>query len=238
MTVLAFAGVKHSPGVTTLALAAASACPGTALLVEADPAGGDIAARAGLALDPGIVSLAAAARNGMRPDVLASNLQHLGDGVDLLAGPASPRHSTTALSAIAQPLSDLFANLDHELIVVDLGRMDDPTMVLPLLRVADHVVLLLRATAEDVVAARSRIDELERHAVLVTIAVIASGPFPFGEITAALGASAAVSLPWDPRAARALGSRIASDRWLTRSALMRSARELTGLTTEPEVVPS
>lgn len=238
MTVLAFAGVKHSPGVTTLALAVASAQPGPALIVEADPAGGDIAARAGLALDPGIVSLAAAARNGMSPDVLAANLQRLSDGVDLLAGPASPRQSTTALSAMAQPLADLFAHLNYDLIVVDVGRIDDPTLVLPLLGAADRVVLLLRATAEDVIAARSRIDELQRHACLVSIAVVGSGPFPVGEIAAALGMRAARSLPWDPRTARALASGLGPDRWLRRSALMRSARELTTATSEPQVVVS
>ncbi|MGZ6975634.1 MAG: hypothetical protein ACXVKQ_16945 [Acidimicrobiia bacterium] len=238
MTVLAFAGVKHSPGVTTLALAVASAQPGAALIVEADPAGGDIAARAGLALDPGIVSLAAAARNGMGAEMLAANLQRLGDGVDLLAGPASPRQSTTALRAIAQPLTDLFARLDHDLIVVDLGRIDDPTLALPLLGAADRVVLLLRATAEDVIAARSRIDELQRHACPVSIAVVGSGPFPVGEIVAALGMRAATSLPWDPRAARALSSGLGPDRWLRRSALMRSARELATAAVEPQIVPS
>ena len=144
----------------------ASSHAGSALVVEADPAGGDIAARAGLALDPGLVSLAAAARNGMRPEVLAANFQRFGDGVDLLAGPASPRQATTAIRALAQPLAELFARLDYDLIVIDLGRIDDPTLVLPLLGVADRVVLLLRGTAEDVVAARSRIDELQRHAML------------------------------------------------------------------------
>lgn len=238
MTVLALAGVKHSPGVTTLALAVASSQPGTALIAEADPAGGDIAARAGLALDPGIVSLAAAARNGMSPGVLAANLQRLGDRVDLLAGPASPRQSTTALRALAQPLAGLFASLDYDLIVVDLGRIDDPTLALPLLAAADRVVLLLRATAEDVIAARFRIDELQRHACPVSIAVIGSGPFPLGEIVAALGMRAATSLPWDPRTARALASGVGPDRWLRRSALMRSARELVAATSESQVVVS
>lgn len=236
--VLAFAGVKHSPGVTTLALAVASAGPGTALVVEADPAGGDIAARAGLALDPGIVSLAAAARNGMRPEVLAANFQRFGDGVDLLAGPASPRQATTAIRALAQPLAELFARLDYDLIVIDLGRIDDPTLVLPLLDVADRLVLLLRATAEDVVAARSRIDELQRHACPVSVAVIGSGPFPVYEIVAALGIGAATSLPWDPRAARALASGLGPDRWLRRSALLRSAQELAAATVAPRVVLS
>jgi MinD-like ATPase involved in chromosome partitioning or flagellar assembly len=236
MTVVAFAGVKHSPGVTTLAVAVASSQAGSALVVEADPAGGDIAARSGLALDPGLASLAAAARNEMTADLLSQHVQRLSSGVDLLAGPVSPRQSATALRAVAEPLVELFARLDHDLIVIDLGRIDDPTLVVPLLGAADRVVLSLRGTAEDVVAARSRLDDLRRHASSVSIAVTGSGPFHTGEVAAALGADAAVTLPWDPRAARALAAGLAPDRWLRRSALMRAARELTTELTESVVV--
>ena len=234
MTVVAFAGVKHSPGVTTLAVAVASSHAGSALVVEADPAGGDIAARTGLALDPGLASLAAAARNEMTADLLSHHVQRLSSGVDLLAGPASPLQASTALRAIAEPLAELFARLAHDLILIDLGRIDDPTLVLPLLGATDRVVLLLRGTAEDVVAARSRLDDLHRHASSVSIAVVGSGPFPSGEVATALGANALITLPWDPRAARALATGLAPDRWLRRSALMRSARELaTDLTDSP-----
>ena len=67
MSVVAIVGAKHSPGATTLAVALASAAPvdQRALVVEADPAGGDIAARAGMSLDPGLLTLAAAGRRGV-----------------------------------------------------------------------------------------------------------------------------------------------------------------------------
>jgi MinD-like ATPase involved in chromosome partitioning or flagellar assembly len=226
MTVIALAGVKHSPGVTTLALAASATRPGPVLLIEADPAGGDIAARAGMTLNPGLVSLAAAARNGLRPEILAAHVHELGHEVDVLTAPVSPRQATTVLHTMGQPLADVCRSLNYDAVVVDLGRFDDPTPALPLLGVADRVVLVLRATAEDVVAARSRLDELQDYDRSVTLAVISSGPFPVREIAAALGSRDTVPLPWDPRTARSLATGLGSDRWLRRSPLTRSAREL------------
>jgi hypothetical protein len=224
--VLGLAGVKHSPGVTTLALAAASAHPGPALVIEADPAGGDIAPRAGLGVDPGLVSLAATARNGMSSELVAASIQRLRFEVDLLAAPVSPRHAATVLQTMSQPLADLCPSLGYDLVAIDLGRIDDPSRVLPFLGVADRVVLVLRATAEDVAAARSRLEELQRHARSAAIAVVESGPFRADEITAALGTREAVSIPWDPRAARELATGRGPDRWLRRSPLLRSAPEV------------
>ncbi|HEV8165498.1 MAG TPA: hypothetical protein VGR74_13810, partial [Actinomycetota bacterium] len=65
MSLLALAAAKASPGVTTTAVALAATWPAErgVLLVEADPGGGDLAAWFGLAVEPGLVSLAAARRS-------------------------------------------------------------------------------------------------------------------------------------------------------------------------------
>ena len=66
MTVVSLLSVKGAPGVTTLSCLVASlwAGPGPVAVVEADPAGGDLAARFGLTSTLGWTSLAAA---GSRP---------------------------------------------------------------------------------------------------------------------------------------------------------------------------
>ena len=197
MTVVAVAGVKHSPGATTLAVALAMATAGGALVIEADPAGGDVAVRARCAVDPGMVSLAAAARHGMSPEVIAEHVQHLGSGVTLLAGPVSARHATAALRAVAEPLAQLCAQRPG-LTLVDLGRVDDPGLVVPFLTVADLVVLVVRPTGDDIAGARSRLKDLAQYSRAVSVAVVGSGPFPIGDVADALGA-VVVTVPWDPR---------------------------------------
>jgi MinD-like ATPase involved in chromosome partitioning or flagellar assembly len=60
---LAVCSLKGSPGVTTLATALGARWPAgeTPILVEADPAGGDLMARFRLNDAPGLVTLAVAA---------------------------------------------------------------------------------------------------------------------------------------------------------------------------------
>ena len=56
---VAMVSVKGAPGVTTLAVGLATRWPrGEAVVVEADPAGGDLSARFGLAHDPGLAAMA------------------------------------------------------------------------------------------------------------------------------------------------------------------------------------
>ena len=68
---VALCGDKGSPGVTTTALALASAWAGHAVVVEADPAGGDLAIRlhpegSALPETPTVLSVATAARGDSR----------------------------------------------------------------------------------------------------------------------------------------------------------------------------
>src|SRR6266566_1751510 len=64
MPLIALASVKGSPGVTTTCLALAAAWPGKRrLVIEADPAGGDLGPWLGLPPAPGLTGLAAAARH-------------------------------------------------------------------------------------------------------------------------------------------------------------------------------
>ena len=126
MSVVALASAKGSPGVTTTALALASWWPRQAVLIEADPAGGDLAARTGLAEEPGLVGLAAALRRD-RPDApLSGDLleryqQRSPIGVEVVAAPASSRQARAAVSLLsAQAARSSPAGGD---LLMDLGRL-------------------------------------------------------------------------------------------------------------------
>ena len=93
---VAVASVKGAPGVTTTALALAAAWPAAVdggvrpVVVEADAAGGDVAARLGLPHAPGLLDVAVAAR---RPDERAVSGVGVGGGAGAAvrcAGGAGP----------------------------------------------------------------------------------------------------------------------------------------------------
>jgi hypothetical protein len=222
VSVIAFAGVKHSPGVSTLATAVATIAAG--LVVEADPAGGDLAVRAGLPVEPGLASLAVAARSTLAAPMLAAQSQQLRSGIRLLAGPLNPRLAASTIRALAEPLAVLLAEDRVVLSAVDVGRLDDPALVGPLLEAAHHRVLVMRATAEDVTGARGRLDDLAEFGT-VTVAVVDRGPYPVAEIAAVLDAPVH-TIAWDGRAAALLTAGQPITGWLARSPLLRTARHL------------
>src|SRR5690242_8429859 len=97
MDVVVFCTGK-SAGVSTLTLAVAARWPrpGAALLVEADPAGGDLAARFGFRPAPGLTSAAAA--GGADPRLPGGHVQQLpGLGVPVLLAAASYLQASAAV---------------------------------------------------------------------------------------------------------------------------------------------
>ena len=223
---LVVAGAKHSPGTTTLAHTIATIA-GAGLLVEADPSGGDLAVRAGLALDPGLASLRVAARTGLMPEHLGDHVQTLPSGVEVLVSPVSVRHATSTIASIAGPLAALLHADDAKLTVVDVGRVDTAELVGPFLTVADRVLFVTGSGADDIASARSRVDVLLDHTGALTVVATGRDGFELGAISAALGATDVVRVPWDPRAAVRVSSGMALDRWTTRSAYVRAVAQLT-----------
>src|SRR5258705_6125183 len=127
MTVIAIIGTKGSPGATVLALALAATASGLdqgpALLVEADPAGGDIAARCGISLDPGLLTLAASGRRGIDRSIVEGHAQLLPCRVLALLAPTSADQATSALTGIAGELAKTLTN-ETSTVVIDAGRWD------------------------------------------------------------------------------------------------------------------
>jgi MinD-like ATPase involved in chromosome partitioning or flagellar assembly len=123
MTLLAVGAVKGAPGVTTVAwcLAAAFAERLPAVLVEMDPSGGSIAARAGRPVDPGLRSVAVAARRTpLTVDLIAGHSQRIGRLPVVMADPsgASVNNSLEQLPFLASALAS-----QPDVCVADLGRL-------------------------------------------------------------------------------------------------------------------
>ena len=92
--------LKGSPGVTTLSclLAATWPDPAPVVVVEADPAGGDLAARFGLSSTMGWSSLEAAVRRGGAASPLEPHLQQLPGGLAVLVGAHAVTRCRTAMT--------------------------------------------------------------------------------------------------------------------------------------------
>ncbi|OJY48113.1 chromosome partitioning protein [Pseudonocardia sp. 73-21] len=249
---IAVVSVKGSPGVTTLCLALA-ACwpdPGAPIVVEADPAGGDVAMRFGLAPSPGLLSLAAAARGraGTRGEGVARpaegaelvwrHAQPLPGNVPVVAAPPDAGRARGALAVLATldgagglgpgPLRAAAAH-PGAVQLVDCGRVDEGSPVMPLLRSADVMVVLTGAGADDLAHLARRIPEIgawSRDPVLL----LTGGGHSIAAVARELGVTPLARVPHDPRGAAVLTGHHSVLRWHRsgpgRSVLGQSAREI------------
>ena len=226
MTLVAIVAGKHAPGATTLSLALAAVAPTDVrpLVVEADPAGGDIAPRAGLAFDPGLVTLAAAVRRGGRPELLHRHEQQLPNEVRALVGPSSPEQATTALTSSADALAELLRA--EALAIVDVGRWYATSPAAAFVRESDIVIVALRATLEGIEHARTRLETIPHSTPRIAV-VVGDAQYPLADVRAALDLDDAFMVPRDPRAAASLATGMPLDRWTRRSAYLRAVNALT-----------
>ena len=225
MTVLALLSAKHSPGVTTAAVAFAAALASEAhpIVVEADPAGGDIAARCGLALEPGLVTLAAAGRHPASPLELFGHAQPLPAGGSVVVGPPSPDTAIPAIAAVARRLG-LAAEATAHPVIVDCGRWSAGSPVAPVMESASAVLVVVEPTISGVAHTGGRLDSIRFSCrAPVTLLVAGDRPYPPDEVGEALGLPVAGVLAQDGRGTAGIygGGAPAGAR---RSYLVRSAR--------------
>lgn len=225
MAVIGFASVR-SCGVTTLAAGVAMTWPEDRprFLVEADPAGGTLGALGGLAPEPGLVSLAAAARRHGEPSLALEHAQMLPGGVPVVCGPPSASRARSALSMLSGLINRL-GELDAE-VHLDCGRLDEATGNVELFERCDLAVLACRPHLSDLSALAAFADERPEGAPRPVLVLVGDGPYPAKEITDALGLEVTGQLPWDPDTAAGIGSAPVSSRQLTRTPLVRALRSL------------
>jgi hypothetical protein len=176
VALIALAADKGAPGVTTAAVALGAVWPRPVLVAECDQAGGDLvyrlpaavpddgrrgAGQDGGMLNPsrGLLSLAATARRGLRPDQIAEHCQRLVGGLDVLVGITSAEQAQ-GMTWLWGPLGRAFAGLAPVDVLADCGRLGAGTPLTGLMREADMVVLFTRATLEQVAHLRERVSAL------------------------------------------------------------------------------
>ncbi|MFG2089313.1 hypothetical protein [Spirillospora sp. NPDC048824] len=270
MALIALAADKGAPGVTTAAVALGAVWPRPVLVAECDQAGGDLVYRLPAApgtadgpqghaadggmLNPsrGLLSLAATARRGLRPDQIAEHCQRLVGGLDVLVGTTNAEQAQ-AMTWLWGPLGRAFAGLDPVDVIADCGRLGAGTPLTELMHEADMVVLLTRATLEQVAHLRERVAALTselRGGPPVGVLVLAD-PRDFrgsiAEVDRILAGVRGRARPMDAGAQQGppppdvtvlgglaldpKGAELLSGRWggrLDRSLLIRSAREVAG----------
>ena len=227
MNVVALGSLKHSPGVTTLALALTHAIAERTprvVLLDADPAGGDVAAYVGTPTEPGLVTMAAACRH---PDAhldLSSHARPLPNGGSAVVAPAAPHHAAAAIAAIAARMPA--AGATDDIAVVDCGRLAASSPTLPMIEDATSLVVLLRPTVAGVSAVVEQVGWLRSLGAANTVLVV-QGEHPYGaaEVERATGLPVLAVAPIDGRGAEAAYGAL-PERAERRTPLGRAARSL------------
>lgn len=262
MTTVAVCSAKGSPGVSTACLALSLMWPKPVVLVDADPAGGDLLPgffRGEQPAGRGVLSLTLDARNSSMRELLWLQVLSMSDSrAWLLPGVSNPRQVRSVdWPQLASSLPDLQYQLQPVDAVSDLGRLrpeaeaarpDSPGPE-PLLRAADLVVIAVGGSLAAVRSAQLRVEQL--HGLLAEgprradrlVGLLVGGPRPYGEaeIARALGIPVVAALPHDTRTANTLMAGAPARRGWRAAPLMRAASAtaavLVGLAAAHQVEP-
>jgi hypothetical protein len=216
VALLPLCSVKGAPGVTTAACALGAVWPQSRpvpIVVECDPAGGDLAARFGLEVTRGVVSLTVALERehdvapAANRNPLLEHAQQLRGGLHVVVAPTSPEEMRLPLDRLAEDLSILaHAGCD---VIADCGRLEswvarERTPIARLIQRAGVVMMVARPTLEEIQHLHAWLPSL--HALRVQVLVLLSqrGPYPAEEIAVALDIPVIGTLPFDPAGAAVL----------------------------------
>jgi hypothetical protein len=197
-----------------------------ALLLEADPAGGTLSARFGLAQQPGLGSLAAEMRHGSLDGEGTSHIQQISLGFDAVVGPGAAETAAGAVAVIGHHADTALRSL-APVVVADLGRLYVGSPATPFLASADAVVVLTGAATEDLDRLDARLSGLRDLARWGRLGVVVAGKgsYPTSEIADQLGVPIWGQLPRDRWGGAALSGRMSSRGW-QRTRLARAVNDM------------
>lgn len=228
MSVIVLASVKASPGVTTSLLALAATWPARRplLIVEADPDGGVLAARAGLPPEPGLTSLATSGRRALADGELDRHVQPLPGGIPVIVGPADGDHAARALDIVAGRLGAGLAALGDRDVLIDCGRLRPNSPATPLAAGADALVLVARPRLDELQHLRPALPRLAAYGPQPVLLLVGHRPYPAAEIARALDVPVLASMPHDAETAGRLNGQGGRTERLARSPLLRAASQV------------
>jgi MinD-like ATPase involved in chromosome partitioning or flagellar assembly len=183
MSVIVVGAVHGAPGATTLALDLARRCGDDALLIEADPDGGSLAARLDLALKPGLMELAGAARMGIEVGDVWKYAQATSLGVAVVAAHPAAEQTHAALRAAAHHIASAVSRLDVT-VVIDVGRLRPGSPALGVAASADHTIIVSDNSVEAIVALTHRAQVISAFGSPLVV-LNQSRPYSLAEITTA-----------------------------------------------------
>jgi hypothetical protein len=230
VTSVAVGCMPGAPGATTTALALAAAWPADRPLrvIEADPGGGVLAARRGLAVQPGLVDAVASLLRGR--NAVDEHTQPLGENVEIVVAPTGTEQLRATLAAVdAERWRALLGNggsasVDRD-VIVDCGRLRAGCATVAAAQCADVTLLIARPRLDQVALLQAGVPALRSAGIAPQIVLIDDGPYDAEDVAAAVDSRVAGMLPWDRRTAAALNGELARQR-LGRSRLLRGARRL------------
>ncbi|MGP4030112.1 hypothetical protein [Actinomadura sp. 3N407] len=213
MALTAVVSAGGAPGATTTAVALTLAWPSVALMAECDTDGGSVLS--GLfgghyPADRGLLQVAWQLAEDPRGIALHEQSYPLDDSGErrVVPGPADPFQGQAITAVAWKQIASVLARHPTD-VIADVGQVRAVAYPFAVLAAADLIVLVLRPTLRQVVAARPRVaairEALGRRSV-VGLCVIGRGPHSVAEIRTALGGDFAVvvQLPDDPRSAARL----------------------------------
>lgn len=225
MSVVALCSLKGAPGVTTLALAltAAASTDVAAGLIEADPAGGDVAGFIGLSTEPGVITLAASCRRPDAPLDFGPHAQALPAGGWVIVGSTDPVQQSSAIAGFGGRLAEAVRQSGW-VGFVDCGRWSPQSMAARQVREADYTLVVIRPSIGQIEALRTRVADL-RNATAGRVGVVLTDTAPYGaeDIELAVGLRVLGVVRQDPKGVMGLyGAR----RLAERAPILRSARAI------------
>lgn len=239
MTLTTFVSVKGSPGVTTLACLVGATWPHDrrVAVVEADPFGGDLAARFRLSAAHGWTTYVTASRRSEEPVPIEPHLQALPGGLDVVIGARDSRRvgsERTVEGFLQTCTSSEPAPWD---LLVDGGRLLPDGVAdctAPWAEHSDRIVVVLRRDAPSIFSVRERSPALaDRYGDRIRLVVVGDGRHHNAAIEEFTGLPVIGEVPFDLAAAHVASGQGGGSRQLSRSLLVVAARRLAGVLAAP-----
>lgn len=207
MTVVAFASVKGSPGVTTTALLSAICWPfegSQKVFIEADPSGGSVGLRHQIPVRPGLVDLVnSESFTALRGDVWGDASTPtkplsvwdyaqplVDDGLAVVLGSESPLAMSTLLDANAQHLAAWLRDLDGVDVMLDLGRLGPVSSTVPLAVAADLLFVVAEPDATQLIPASKFVESLISNGCKARWLLVGDAPYSCDRVQTETGIAA------------------------------------------------